>query len=227
MKRAVIAGLVAVACLLHPVSQGRAPIVYKGQNEEKKIALTFDDGPHPTYTPQILDILKEYDIPATFFVIGENVDRHPDLVSRAVAEGHEIGNHTQTHPLKQLTDEQMEAEISACEATIAECIDCRPRLFRPPGGILSETVTALADMHRYRVILWSIDTRDWAHTPVEEITENVLRHVDAGAIILMHDAIDAPSPTPQALRLLIPILIKRGYQFVTVSQLLGNIEKAE
>ena len=201
---------------------GSTPIVYQGHNTDRNIALTFDDGPHASYTEEILDILAEYGIRATFFVIGENVEQHPELLEREILEGHEIGNHTQTHPLRNLSREQMEEEISACEITIGEWIDNRTHLFRPPGGIISQTVTALAEHHRYRIILWSIDTRDWAHTPVEQIVKNVQNNVGAGDIILMHDAIDAPSPTPAALRILIPALLARGYHFVTVSELLAE-----
>lgn len=200
----------------------RQSIVYQGQDEERTIALTFDDGPHPQYTAEILDILAEYRVSATFFVIGENVEQYPALLERAVSEGHEIGNHTQTHPLRNLPREQMEEEISACERTVGEWIDRRPHLFRPPGGIISQTVMTLAEDHSYRVILWSIDTRDWAHTPVEKIVQTVTDEVGAGDIILMHDGIDAPSPTPAALRILIPSLLSQGYRFVTVSELLGE-----
>ena len=198
------------------------PIIYQGQGSDRNIALTFDDGPHAVYTEEILDILAEYGIHATFFVIGENVDRCPSLLEREVAEGHEVGNHTQSHPLKNLPQEQMEAEISACEKTIGEWIDQGTRLFRPPGGIISQTVMTLAESHQYRVILWSIDTRDWSHPPTEQITKTVLEQVSAGDIILMHDGIDPPSPTPAALRILIPALLAQGYRFVTVSELLGE-----
>ena len=218
------AGLLAFALMCCPVSatgqSGSTPIVYQGQGDEPQIALTFDDGPHPIYTAQILDILSQYHIHATFFVIGENVELCPEMLQRTVNEGHEIGNHTQTHPLKSLSREQMERELSDCEATIGEWIDCRPHLFRPPGGILSGTLTALAEDYRYRVILWSVDTRDWAHTPVAQITKTVLDEVGAGDIILMHDGIKSNSPTPEALRILIPELLARGYRFVTVSELL-------
>ena len=199
---------------------GSKPIVYQGEGQGDRIALTFDDGPHPEYTAEILDILAEYGIHATFFVIGSNVDQYPELLERELSEGHEIGNHTQTHPLRNITRERLEEEISACEATIGEWIDCRPRLFRPPGGIISQTMMTLAQDHRYRVILWSIDTRDWSHPSVELITKTVLEEVGAGDIILMHDGIEHNSPTPTALRRLIPELLARGYRFVTVSELL-------
>lgn len=197
-------------------------IVYQRKNDRLDIALTFDDGPHERYTEEILDILAEYGVRATFFVIGENADRYPALLERQLSEGHEIGNHTQTHPLRNLTREQMEQEITACETTIGEWVDKRPLLFRPPGGIISQTVMALAEDHRYRVILWSIDTRDWAHPPVAQITKTVLDQVSAGDIILMHDGIKTDSPTPDALRILIPALLARGYHFVTVSELLAE-----
>ena len=114
--------------------QGGTPIIYQRDNGDRNIALTFDDGPHPTYTAEILDILAEYGIHATFFVIGENAEQYPDLLQREMNEGHEIGNHTQTHPLRNLSREQMEQEISACETTIGELLDRRTHLFRPPGG---------------------------------------------------------------------------------------------
>lgn len=213
------------AVLVHPASaagQGGSPVIYQRDNGDRNIALTFDDGPHPIYTAEILDILAEYGIRATFFVIGENAEQYPDLLQRELTEGHEIGNHTQSHPLRNLSREQMEQEISACETTIGELLDRRTHLFRPPGGIISQTVMALAEHHSYRVILWSIDTRDWAHCPVPDITKNVLDHISDGDIILMHDAIDKPSPTPDALRVLIPELLAQGYHFVTVSELLAE-----
>jgi len=202
--------------------QGGTPIIYQRDNGDRNIALTFDDGPHPTYTAEILDILAEYGIHATFFVIGENAEQYPDLLQREMNEGHEIGNHTQTHPLRNLSREQMEQEISACETTIGELLDRRTHLFRPPGGIISQTVMTLAEDHSYRVILWSIDTRDWAHSSIRDITKNVLDHISDGDIILMHDAISKSSPTPDALRILIPELLARGYHFVTVSELLAE-----
>ena len=221
-----LVGILSALSLIYPVSAKAvsyaAPIVYQGQGIDRNIALTFDDGPHALYTAEILDILAEYGVHATFFVIGENVDRCPELLAREIAEGHEVGNHTQSHPLKNLPQEQMEAEISACETTIGEWIDQGTRLFRPPGGIISQTVMTLAESHQYRVILWSIDTRDWSHPPTEQITKTVLEQVSAGDIILMHDGIDPPSPTPAALRILIPALLDQGYHFVTVSELLGE-----
>lgn len=197
-------------------------VIHRKNNDTFKIALTFDDGPHPTYTPQILDILAEYGIKATFFVIGDNVLAYPELLEREMDEGHEIGNHTQSHPIHIKNEKTLEEEVLSCESVIDEVLDSQPCLFRPPGGMINETVMNVARKYCYDVVLWSIDTRDWAHTPSEKIVEVVLENIDGGDIILMHDYINKNSPTPQALKLLIPQLLAQGYQFVTVSELLAG-----
>ena len=192
-------------------------------NSSMKVALTFDDGPHPKYTPQILDILKKYDVKATFFMIGENVTLYPELVKRILAEGHEIGNHTYTH--KKITDyseRQLNDEMRECEAAIYEVIEYQPKLFRPPGGKLDQKVIKLAEAFDYKVILWNIDTRDWAHESSESIKKNIIEHIEAGSIILMHDYIGSNSPTPKALELFLPRLLEEGYSFSVVSELLGT-----
>lgn len=188
-----------------------------------KIALTFDDGPHPTLTPKILNILKDYGIKATFFVIGENAERYPELIERIRSEGHEIGNHTYSHiRAKDTTEEQMREEILRCESLLGGTSENSVKLFRPPEGNLSDRMGEMCGALDYRVILWSIDTRDWCRIPAREITESVLRNVRSGDIILMHDYIGSNSPTPEALKEMLPQLIKRGYSFVTVSTLLDQ-----
>lgn len=192
-------------------------------NSSMKIALTFDDGPHPKYTPEILDILKKYDVKATFFLIGENVELYPDLVKRILCEGHEIGNHTFTHQkISEYTEHQLSAEMEHCESVIYETVEYQTKLFRPPGGKLDNKVRRLAEAFDYKVILWNIDTRDWAHESAEAIKKNVVENIEAGSIILMHDYISSPSPTPSALELFLPRLLEEGYSFSVVSELLGS-----
>ncbi len=193
-------------------------------NEENKIALTFDDGPHPVYTPIILDILKEYNIHATFFLIGENAQRYPELVRRIQSEGHEIGNHTYCHAkLKENTPEKIREEILNAEDILLQIGDQRPKLLRPPGGLYDRNVCDAAKGLDYDIILWTIDTLDWAHTPVGEIVEKVEKNIRSGDIILCHDFVGGgPSPTPEAVRILIPKLLGREYEFVTVSELIHS-----
>ena len=191
--------------------------------EKKQIALTFDDGPHPHYTPLILDILKEYDVRATFFMIGENVRYYHDVAEAVLADGHEIGNHTYSHArLDQLSREGVVKQISACEDEIASLQEYRPRFFRPPEGHLSDMVKQVSDACDYRLVLWDVDTRDWAHTPPSVICQKVLEDVKPGDIILMHDFVGHNSPTPDALRMLIPALQERGFELVTVGELMNG-----
>lgn len=195
----------------------------KHKNNCMKIALTFDDGPHPGYTPRILEILDEYGIKATFFTVGINAHYYPDTLRMVAERGHEIGNHTYSHPrVSCMAQSKLKQEIELCEETIYEITDCRTKLFRPPEGMIdSETLSVLQDLD-YRVILWDIDTRDWAHTPPREIAEKVINKVSSGDIILMHDYIGVNSPTCEAMRIFIPVLIQKGYKFVVVSELIDT-----
>ncbi len=196
--------------------------IYKNhENSSKKIAITFDDGPHPQYTAQILDILKKYNIPATFFVVGTNVVRYPELITREIDEGHEIGNHTYNHAyLKNERRGTILNEIIDTERAIFEAADYRPKHLRPPGGMYNKEVCLLAGRLDYDIIIWDIDTRDWAKTPTDKIVNNVLTNVKSGDIILFHDFICGKSPTPEALEQIIPKLLEQGYSFVTVSELI-------
>ena len=195
--------------------------VYRHNTDKKRVALTFDDGPHYKYTAEILDILDEYGAKATFFVVGELAERYPELILRELAEGHEIGNHTWSHPkMKKLTVDSLKQEILKTEELLNEIADYRPKLFRPPEGAFSPLAEKTAENIDYEVILWTVDTRDWAHTPVDKIVDNVLNNTAPGSIILCHDFIGRDSPTPDAIRQFIPKLIDEGYEFVTVSELL-------
>lgn len=196
-------------------------VVYYKKNSQKKIALTFDDGPHPQYTPEILDILKEYNIKATFFVVGQNVELYPDIVKRCISEEHDIGNHTFSHcHMSDTAFESIIDEIQSCEDTVYELCEYHVKLFRPPEGVLPDDIRNYAVNEDYAVILWSIDTYDWARAPISNIKRNITKNISSGDIILMHDYVPE-SITPQALRIIIPILLESGYQFVTVSELIG------
>lgn len=198
-------------------------VYYRHKNDRMEIALSFDDGPHPRYTPEILSILKEYGVTATFFMVGENVIYYPDTAEAVLAAGHEIGNHTYTHKrLRGLSDAEIRREILRGEEAIATLGEYRPHLLRPPEGSMNRTIQRMSGELDYRLILWDIDTRDWAHTAPEVICKQILENIQAGDIILMHDFISKNSPTPAALRLVIPALLDRGYHFVTVSRLIDG-----
>lgn len=197
-------------------------IYRKNENEYMKIALTFDDGPHPRYTPQILEILDEFGIKATFFVVGVNARNYPDTMAGIIKKGHEIGNHTYSHPhVSCLDSNKLMCEVEQCESAVFGLTDYKTKLFRPPEGLIDADVRSVLRSLDYKVILWDIDTRDWAHTPPKDIAANVIENVTAGDIILMHDYIGHNSPTPEALRLFIPVLQKKGYKFVVISELIG------
>ena len=192
----------------------------------KVVALTFDDGPHPKKTPEILEILDKYDVHATFFAVGENAEAHPEIVKAEIDAGHEIGNHTYTHVfLKNADCEKVKREICAFDDYMLEEFEYKPKLLRPPGGLYNDSVCTFAESMGYSVILWSVDTRDWAHTSAGAIADTILDNVSGGDIILCHDFIGGEAHTAQALRTVIPQLKNMGYEFVTVSELMALSEK--
>ena len=208
-------------CILTLTSSGKEVIFQATINDKKQIALTFDDGPHPYRTPQILDILDKYNIKATFFLIGKNIEYYPEVVNREISAGHEIGNHTYSHSqLDKLKKDEIKEEISVFENALSKVSDYHTSIIRPPCGCYSEALCAVANETNHKIILWSIDTKDWAHTPVNTIVENILTNAKSGDIILMHDYIAGDSPTPKVLEIIIPKLLSEGYEFVTVSELI-------
>lgn len=197
---------------------------YYKRNSKKKIALTFDDGPHPIYTKKILDILNKYNIKATFFIIGVNVESYGDILYDIVSAGHEIGNHTFSHhSLKGKNAQDIEEELENCREAIYQKCGENTTLFRPPGGIMADIEVGESDIFEgYDIIYWSIDTHDWAHHSPQKISDYVVKNTKSGDIILMHDYIGKNSPTPAALEIMIPKLIERGFEFVTVSDLITS-----
>lgn len=201
---------------------GEAEVYHSVPNETKCIALTFDDGPHPHQTKRILDILDAYGIKATFFMIGVNVENYPDAAREVLARGHEVGNHTYSHcHLKQHGEEKLEEELRRCQETLERICSYRPHLFRPPEGYVSDYLCQCCNRASYRVIHWSVDTRDWEVKDAEKISQKVLDQVRSGDIVLMHDYV-ARSQTPEALEILLPKLLDQGYRFVTVGELLNG-----
>lgn len=186
------------------------------------VALTFDDGPDPRFTPAILDILRQEHVPATFFVVGRNALLYPDLVRQELADGHVVGNHTFDHlTLADAGPELIRSEIRMGQEAIQEAGGGTPTLFRPPDGLISAALPAVARELGYRVVLWSAAVENHtAPTPVLMV-RRVLRLVRPGSIILLHDGRLDRTRTVEALPLLIEQLKARGYFFATVPVILG------
>ncbi|MDQ0903844.1 polysaccharide deacetylase family protein [Paenibacillus sp. V4I7] len=204
----------------------RGEIVWEITTDEKVIALTFDDGPHPEYTAQILKLLKQYEARATFFVVGNKVKRFPDVLNQTLREGHEIANHTYSHAYLSKKN-NIKKEINQTEELIYDTTGRRCLLFRPPGGFYNERLVAAVRAEGYKLIMWSwqLDTKDWSTPGVNTIVNRVLKNAKNGNIVLFHDYIEGPTQTIAALKIILPELKSRGYQLVTVSQLL-NYNKA-
>jgi peptidoglycan-N-acetylglucosamine deacetylase len=186
----------------------------------KYIAMTFDDGPHPKNTPRLLDILRARNIKATFYVIGRSVDLYPQIVRRTVAEGHEIGNHTHTHRLlSKLSDSEVRGELSRCRDAVERAAGVRMRHMRPPyGGLLQRQRQLVHSEFGYPTILWSVDPLDWKRPGPSVVTSRILSNTNAGSIVLAHDL---HAPTVDAMPATFDGLLRRGFKFVTVSQLLA------
>lgn len=196
-------------------------VIWDIKTEEKIIAFTFDDGPDPLYTERILDILAEHEAKATFFVLGNQAEQYPDILIRQLEEGHEVGNHTYSHPYKA-TSEQLELELKKTDDIIRDITGEYPLYYRPVGGHLDDDIISTAVHNGLRVILWSLhlDTQDWKRPGVDKITKKVLSGARPGDIVLFHDGGGDRTQTVKALEKLIPKLKKEGYQFVTISELI-------
>lgn len=206
------------------VSNSNSTVYKSNSQESKKIALTFDDGPHPRYTSKILEILDKYNIKATFFVIGINAKNYPEALSQVINMGHEIGNHTYSHGLlKTKSKEDIYREIISTEKEISKFNGAFSKLIRPPCGMYDNELLEIAEENEYKIVLWNIDTNDWAHASSESIVSNVISKVKGGDIILFHDFISGENNTCESLQIIIPKLLMQGYEFVTVSELLQNI----
>ena len=202
-----------------------AKISYSQVNiTEKVVAMTFDDGPHPSLTPKLLDILKARNIKCTFFVIGKQVKMYPNIIRRMIEEGHEVANHTWTHAsLTSRSDAQIRSELQQSEDALVAVANYRPHLIRPPYGAINTRIKQLMfSEFGYSTIMWSVDPQDWRRPGVSVVTSRLVNGAHPGAIMLAHDI---HPPTIEAMPGMFDQLLAKGYQFVTVSQLM-NMEKA-
>ena len=184
------------------------------------IALTFDDGPNATLTPKLLDLLAARHLKATFFVVGQNAADHPEILKRAVREGHEIANHSWSHPnLGKMSDEAVRRELQKTDDAITAAIGKRPTLMRPPyGSITARQKKWIHEEFGYRIILWDVDPLDWKRPGPSVVTARILKETKAGSIVLAHDI---HPPTIEAMPATFDQLMKKGFNSVTVTELLG------
>jgi peptidoglycan/xylan/chitin deacetylase (PgdA/CDA1 family) len=216
----VAAGLGYLACyggFEGPVDWAMNTAVH-GSRDHRTIALTFDDGPDPARTPALLDTLAELGVPATFFVLGEHADAHPELCARIAREGHELGNHTYTHPYLPLRrSRNVAAELARADAAIQRATGIVPALARPPyGGRSPRNVQAFRRAGK-QLVLWDVNSYDWKGAPGADVAQRVVERARPGSIILMHDGGRDHHGTLDAVKLAVPALRERGYSFATVS----------
>jgi len=198
--------------------EAKIDFIHNGPPDGNRVALTFDDGPTPGVTDRILDELKQRQLHATFFMIGQRIATAPDLARRVLAEGHEVANHTFTHPnLTKLPDAQVEAEIEKTQEVMREALNHRPAWFRPPYGALRQDQAGMLARRGLRIVICSVDSRDWAQPGEAEIIRKVLAETTAGSIILCHDM---HQQTADCVGAIFDGLLERGFSLVTLSSLL-------
>lgn len=187
------------------------------QTNNRSIALTFDDGPHPYYTRKLLEVLKEANVSATFFVVGKQVKKHPEILRQIYLDGHQIGNHTWDHyNLTRLENEEVLKELIRTHILVQKITGQAMRYFRPPGGRTDLRILDLASAIQYREVLWTILPSDHLHPPGQKIQQHVLTQAQPGSVILLHSGV---GNTLEVLPQMIAELKREGYSFVTIDQL--------
>jgi peptidoglycan/xylan/chitin deacetylase (PgdA/CDA1 family) len=223
---AVVATVLFIAVAtgaLYPRSQVFGYALWRGSRAVHDVALTFDDGPDSRFTPQILAILARENVHATFFMVGANVVKHPQIARRVADEGHAIGNHTFTHPdLIVAAPRRVRSEIERTEQAILRATGIRTDLFRPPYGFRTPVVYRQLQRDGLRMVEWTLTSQDWRNRGPAKICQRVLRRVRPGSIILFHDGRGNRSDTVAALPTIIRALKGRGYRLVTIPELLSD-----
>lgn len=233
----IIFSLLSLALLLFSIFFDEAEIirkgtVYRAPVNEKIVALTFDDGPSPIWTPKILEALKKAGVKATFFILGEHALRYPEIIKRIAGDGHEIGNHTYDHHvLIYYKMEELEREIKDTEKIIKDITGRTTVYFRPPKAWLTNEEKQKIKAMGYKIILWSLNSKDWVTFDDKYIIRYILRNIRPGDIILFHDSGGVFTAeggdrheTVKAIPRLAEELKEKGYKFVTITELLkkGN-----
>jgi delta-lactam-biosynthetic de-N-acetylase len=193
-------------------------LIWHGDTSSNKIYLTFDDGPHPEYTPKVLDILNEHDVKATFFLVGERAKRHPEIVRKIHDEGHVIGNHSFSHSDGyDIKEDSVYREIKLTDDIIRKITGIPSRYFRPPFGFFNYRYFEIAEKLGYKTVLWTFDAADWGNVSAEELEDKIISKTKGGSIILLHDGGENREELIEALPNLIIKLKEMGFEFKELS----------
>ena len=195
------------------------PVRAEESTDAPRVALTFDDGPHPGRTKRILALLDRYSVKATFFILGCNAEYYPEPLALAVAAGHEIEDHSFDHVTRGKTALELENSITKTARIIEQASGRSPRFFRPPEGKCTPELNEALSVLGYESVFWTVDSRDWTGKPAEAIARDVLVQVKDGDVLLFHDYTCPGENTLHALEKIIPALLSRGYRFVTVEEM--------
>lgn len=197
-------------------------IFWTGPEEKDRVALTFDDGPHPEYTPAILAVLAKYNVKATFFMVGENAGRHPAIVREVALKGHEVADHTMTHPEAPKADSRkLMREVRGAAELLEQLSGQKVHYFRPPYGYFDVAYFRACRDAKLDIVLWSIVPRDWERPPAEILARRVAAEIRPGAIVLLHDGGGDRRQTVKALPAILEAIRAKGLRPVTLSQLLN------
>jgi peptidoglycan-N-acetylglucosamine deacetylase len=216
-------GAVVIYACVAPTSGTFRPVLIRGPARSRGVVLTFDDGPTAPFTEQILDILTEHKVPATFFLCGRNVERHPEIARRIVREGHTIGNHTYSHPLLLLRSRKfITGEIDRAQEAIERATGVRPSLFRPPYGARWFGLMPILKARGLTMVMWSAAGYDWKYR-TQEIIKATTHGIRSGSVMLLHDGRECRPPegidrssTVEALPTIIRKAIEAGLKFVPI-----------
>ncbi len=209
---------------IHPLLKTLFPqCLWQGSSQLNEIALTFDDGPHPQYTPELLQVLDEYQIPASFFCLGGCVERFPQIAKAIYQQGHWIGLHGYQHvSFPCLNSSQLKDSLTRTQIALSTACNLEPELIvdvRPPNGFFTPKILNQLQQWNYRPVMWTVVPEDWVHPGVDIVVQRVMKQTVSGSIIVLHDGYYGGKDVANTVKVMIPKLLKKGYKFVTIDRI--------